>query len=546
VVSGAALGEDEAMSFRLPRRRLLPALPWAPAANDEEVRSYVRDRLALFSKLMFWIFWILVGFVLGLYEIYPVARPERAATAHTAAIVGLLVLAAIWQLTLVRRQVTLDTLYGIDLFYALTIGTAFGFAAYLQSDKRVAVYTAFIWHTFMVFTRAIMIPSSGRRTAVVSGISYVPLLAAAIGMAVVNPERTDVPPVAWVIGVAMFATIACLLAVFGSRVIYGLRRQISLARTLGQYTLDEKIGEGGMGTVYRARHALLRRPTAIKLVPPDKYGAENLARLEREVQHMSQLTHPNTVAIYDYGRSPDGVFYYAMEYLDGVDLEQLVRIDGPQPPGRVVHVLRQICGALDEAHGRGLAHRDIKPANVILCRRGNQPDVAKVLDFGLAQQIATADDRAGGRLLGTPAYLAPELVTSPDQVGPAADLYALGAVAYYLLTGQRVFTGKNAVELCLQHVSAPPPPPSSRTDQPIPAALEAVVMECLAKDPAARPPSAAALRARLGELPVPAWDEDAGLAWWRRFEERRRTTVTSDTVTATQPLLITVDLDARR
>ena len=526
------------------RRRLAPALPWSPGANDEEVRAYVRDRLALFSKLMFWIFWILVGFVLGLYQLYPSARSANATTAHTIAIVGLVVLAAVWQVALVRREVSVEWLYRIDGFYALTIGTAFGFAAYLQSDQRIAIYTAFIWHIFMIFTRAIMIPSSGRRTAVVSAVACTPMMVSGILIAVDYPDRVDLQPVPFVFGLLLFIVIACLLAAFGSRVIYGLRRQISLAHQLGQYTLDEKIGEGGMGTVYRARHALLRRPTAIKLVPPDKYGAENLARLEREVQHMSQLTHPNTVAIYDYGRSPDGVFYYAMEYLDGVDLEQLVRIDGPQPPARVVHVLRQICGALEEAHGRGLAHRDIKPANVILCRRGNQPDVAKVLDFGLAQQIATAGDRAGGRLLGTPAYLAPELVTSPDRVGPAADLYALGAVAYFLLTGERVFHG-SAVELCRQHVSAPPPPLSARTDRPIPPELEALVLHCLAKDPAMRPPSASALRRMLGALPVPAWDEEAGLAWWRDFEARRRPSATADTPTATAPLLITVDLDSR-
>ncbi len=529
----------------IPRRTLRAALPWSPGANDEEVRDYVRDRLALFSKVMFCIFWALFGFVLGMYEVYPETRPERADLVHTLATGGLLLLAVIWQVTLPRRQISLEALYRVDALYALLIGMLFGIAAYFQSDQRVAIYTAFIWNIFMVFSRAIMIPSSGRRTAVVSGLSCMPLLTAGVAIAVDQPGRTDVPPVAFVIGLLLFLLIACLLATFGSRVIYGLRRQISLAlqQQLGQYMLDEEIGKGGMGTVYRGRHALLRRPTAIKVVPPDKYDAENLARLEREVQHMSQLTHPNTVAIYDYGHSPSGVFYYAMEFLDGVNLEHLVTLDGPQPPARVIHVLRQICGALDEAHGRGLAHRDIKPANVMLCRRGNQPDVAKVLDFGLAQEIA-APTSGGGRLLGTPDYLAPELVTNPDQVGPASDLYALGALGYYLLTGHRLFSGKNAVELCLHHVTTPPRPPSTRTDRPIPPALEALIMTCLAKDPAARPASAAALRTALGALPVPAWDEDGALAWWRSFEGQRRPPVTSDT--ATQPLMITVDLGARR
>ncbi len=515
-------------------------VPWSPSASEDEIRAYVQERLRLMAGLIFWVCLALFGFVLVMYALYPDTRPVRAGVVHRVASVGLLILGAIWGYTLrTPREVSL--LYRLDVVITLSIGTVFGLSAYASSEQRAAVYAAFIWHTFTVMTRAIVVPSSGRRTAIVSSISYVPMLAAGVAMAAQYPWRLEVPPVPFVIGVAMFCGMATLLATTGSRVIYGLRAQIREARQLGQYTLDGLIAEGGMGAVYRARHALLRRPTAVKLLPPDKYGADSVARFEREVQHMSQLTHPNTVHVYDYGRSPDGVFYYAMELLDGVDLEVLVHLDGPQPAARVVHILRQICGALDEAHGRGLIHRDVKPANVLLCRRGTEPDVAKVLDFGLVAELDHRPD-GGPIVLGTPAYVAPETITAPDQITPSIDLYSLGAVAYFLLTGHRVFDGKSVTELCIQHVSQTPAPPSSRTDLPISPALEALVLQCLAKDPAARPPSARALRTALSSVPeVSAWDEDVALAWWRDFEARRLPT----TVDHAGPRMITVDLMAR-
>jgi serine/threonine-protein kinase len=534
-------------------RRPRPARPWSATDSGEEVRAYVQARLNLFSKLMFWVFWILVGFVLGLYEIYPSARPARSGIVHETAIGSLVVLGLIWYFALHRRRLGLGVLHAIDAFYTVAIGIVLGMSGYFSTDVLAAVYTAFIYHSFMVFSRAIVIPSSARRTAVVTACSYVPIVVSAILCAVIYPERLQFPPVAFVLGTTTFGTVSVLLATTGSRVIYGLRRQVSEAMQLGQYTLDEKIGEGGMGAVYRARHAMLRRPTAIKLLPPSKFGPESLRRFEREVHHMSQLTHPNTVAVFDYGRSPDGVVYYAMEYLDGIDLETLVRRDGPQDAPRVVHILRQVCGALDEAHAMGLTHRDIKPANVILCQRGRLPDVAKVVDFGLVKEITReSSDTAAQVIAGTPAYLAPEAITDPDQVGPRSDLYALGAVGYYLLTGARVFEGKTAVDVCVQHATAVPVPPSQRTDRPVPADLEALILRCLAKSPDARPASAAELRAALTALPAcRAWDEAVAMAWWRMFDARRA--AAREAVAATPAagipaggaFTITIDLEAR-
>jgi serine/threonine-protein kinase len=295
-------------------------------------------------------------------------------------------------------------------------------------------------------------------------------------------------------------SVTTILATLASRVIYGLRREVKTARRLGQYTLEEKIGEGGMGAVYRARHAMLRRPTAVKLLLPHKTGAETLARFEREVQLTARLAHPNTVTIFDYGRTSDGVFYYAMELLDGLDLESLVLATGAQPPARVLHVLDQVAGALHEAHGVGLIHRDIKPANIMLCRRGGVEDVAKVVDFGLVKQLHERPDVAltqGQTITGTPLYMSPEMITAPDKIDGRSDLYALGAVGYFMLTAQQVFEGGSLVEVCSKHLNEKPIPPSERGSRPLPSDLEALVLACLEKDPASRPQTAAELQARV-------------------------------------------------
>ncbi len=321
--------------------------------------------------------------------------------------------------------------------------------------------------------------------------------------------------------VVVFIVFAATLV---TRVVHRLETRAREVMQLGQYRLEEKIGEGGMGLVYRARHALLQRPTAIKLLPPDRVGDAAVARFEREVQHTSRLTHPNTVAIYDFGRTPDGVFYYAMEYLEGIDLEELVELDGPQPEARVIHVLAQAADALAEAHEAGLVHRDIKPANILLCRRGGVADTVKVLDFGLVKDVATPNDfslTATATITGTPLYLAPEALADPDTIDARADLYALGAVAYWLLTGEQVFGGKTLVEVCSHHLHTRPMPPSKRGGVAVSAELEALVLACLEKAPDDRPASAAALRtALLACSSAGAWTRTEATAWWSQRGER--------------------------
>lgn len=292
------------------------------------------------------------------------------------------------------------------------------------------------------------------------------------------------------------------------------------AKQLGQYKLEEKLGEGAMGVVYRGQHAMLRRPTAIKLLNTDKITDASIARFEREVQITSHLNHPNTIAIYDYGRTPEDVFYYAMEYLDGIDLQQLVDSYGPQPEGRVIYILKQVCASLYEAHCSGLVHRDIKPANIMLNRRGGEGDVVKVLDFGLV--IAKEGNDQGGDtagMAGTPLYMSPEAIQLPNSVDGCSDLYAVGMVGYFLLTGHPAFEAERLADLCQMHLSETPVAPSTRLGHPVGAELEYAILCCLEKTRAKRPQTARDLSRLLDACPAAdEWTLDNADAWWSGHE----------------------------
>ena len=317
---------------------------------------------------------------------------------------------------------------------------------------------------------------------------------------------------------ALFLLIGAALAIYGAHVLNGLRTELHEARKFGQYRLLRKLGAGGMGEVYLAEHELLKRPCALKLIRPEA-GADPVAtaRFAREVHAAAQLSHPNTVAIYDYGHTEGGTFYYVMEFLPGMGLDELVGRHGPLPAGRVIHLLRQACGALAEAHGLGLIHRDLKPANLFVARRGGESDVIKVLDFGLVKRTlepADAGLTADRGVSGTPSYMAPEQATASDALDARADLYSLGAVAYYALTGRPPFGGTNAFAVMMAHARDPVTPPSAlRPDTP--ADLEAVVLTCLAKAPAGRFPDARALaRALAACASAGSWGPDQADRWW--------------------------------
>jgi eukaryotic-like serine/threonine-protein kinase len=311
-----------------------------------------------------------------------------------------------------------------------------------------------------------------------------------------------------------------------SHVVTNLGREIAKAREMGSYRLGELLGRGGMGEVYKATHRMLARPAAIKLIRPEAVSGGDRAatdtaivRFRREATAAANLRSPHTVELYDFGVTDDGTLYFAMELLEGMDLETLVRRKGPQPAARVVHILRQACDSLAEAHASGLVHRDIKPANLHLGRLGLQPDFLKVLDFGLVKNVnmGTADATrtnatVAGLAVGTPAYMAPEMALGKNVDG-RADVYALGCVAYFLLTGKLVFEGEEGLQMLVKRLNEDPPPPSSRTESPIPAELERAIMMCLRRDPADRPDVVALARA-LAAAPIPPWTDEQANAWW--------------------------------
>jgi serine/threonine-protein kinase len=540
----------------------------------DEQRAFLQQRVALFGKVMFVIALLGVCAHLGLHREHLLESWFVLYLVHT----GLLALAWLTCRTGVRSMSFCRAVEAVVLLsLAVTAAVMIRFllpsllpqmlgdtvtvddpgydriVGLLQVQMGQGLLTAL---TLTVVVRAAIVPSRTLRTVVltvpVGVVAGVIMTAGAIPFEGTEPIRGHTPPEFAVLTARSFLvwwTMTTVVCVAITRVIYGLRREVRRARQLGQYTLEEKLGEGGMGTVYRARHAMMRRPTAVKLLPPERAGEANLARFEREVQLTAQLTHPNTITIFDYGRTPDGVFYYAMELLDGATLDDVVRLDGAQPPGRVLKVLAEVASALEEAHGVDFIHRDIKPANIILCRQGGKPDVAKLVDFGLVKDLAGADGvelTSTEAITGTPLYLSPEALNAPEKVDARSDIYALGAVGYFLLTGEHVFTGHTLVEVCGHHLHSEPEPPSQRLGRSVPADLEAVLLSCLAKDASDRPQSASELLERVHScLSWGEWSDGKARAWWRENDERLLD-LHREEVGSAHSMSVAIDLDRRK
>lgn len=380
-------------------------------------------------------------------------------------------------------------------------------------------YHGLFWFALLTFY-GLFIPNTWRRCAVVVGLiaacPFVVVLVQACGPGL---EITGRPLLYYLTALGFWVLFGAALAVFGSHHFQVLRRAASAARRLGQYRLKEQLGAGGMGEVYLAEHMLLKRPCAIKLIRPERAGdPKNLLRFEREVQATATLTHPNIVEIYDYGHAADGTFYYVMEYLAGLSLDELVVRNGPLPPARTIHLLRQVCGALQEAHSAGLIHRDIKPSNILVCKRGGAHDMAKLLDFGLVQAPGLSGDgqklTQEGAIAGTPAYMSPEQGAGKAELDARSDIYSLGAVAYFLLTGQPPFVRNTAVQTLAAHLSEPVAwLDLVRAD--VPADLQAVVLRCLEKEPARRYQSAEEVEQALARCDCSSqWTGENARTWW--------------------------------
>jgi serine/threonine-protein kinase len=441
--------------------------------------------------------------------------------------IGLALVVALFTL---NKRIPLPVVMNAGLLFLVVSNYGIAIAEYIDPFRLdnhgwmglswVAVWTP-------LYTSVVPTPPRKVLPAMLASVMSVPLM---IGYMVLT-ERTIFRPSSdqfffWIVFPYLLVAV---LGYVGARVVYGLGKEVTRARELGSYQLVERLGQGGMGEVWRAKHRLLARPAAIKLIKlsPGNGGSAAVAdttsllrRFEREAQVTAQLRSPHTVELWDFGVADDGGFYYVMELLDGLDLETFVARYGPLPSERAIYVIRQMCHSLAEAHSRNLVHRDVKPANIFLCRYGGDHDFVKVLDFGIVK--AADSSSLTGTLVtselvvqGTPAFIAPEQALGGREIDGRADIYATGCVAYWLLTGQRVFAADTVMGLLLHHTQTAPTPPSARSEMPIPAALDQLVLSCLAKNPSDRPQSAKELSERLAGIPgLPVWDEDRAREWW--------------------------------
>ena len=492
--------------------------PAAPVAWPDDLAAEAAGRLRAAALVMagLWLIGLAVNHLvspfLGLTADQMVPWPPLA---DLLAVSSIALSAVVYRLAPGAAR-TPGRLTRLALAYQVALAFAIGV---INQWRPVALAGRLSWLCVLILIFPVLVPAAPRTVLIGS------LLTASmdpVGLLIARARGLELPALGLLVWTYLPNYICAGLAVLPSKIIAHLGRKVSRARQLGSYRLVERIGHGGMGEVWKAEHRLFARPAAIKLIAAPHLlgptGQANEQRFRREAQVAANLRSPHTIQLYDFGITRDRRLYYVMELLDGCDLESLVRRYGRQPPSRVAHILRQACRSLAEAHAAGLVHRDIKPANLYIGRVGLEYDFVKVLDFGLVKRQGAPVEgdvhlTAPDAMSGTPAYIAPEMAAG-EPVDARADLYALGCVGYFLVTGALVFEGENAMQLILKHIRSEPVSPSIRLGSPVPAELETLLLRCLAKDPADRPPDAATLAESLRRAGADTWTQEEARRWW--------------------------------
>jgi eukaryotic-like serine/threonine-protein kinase len=487
----------------------------------EELLSEQVRRLAVFAAVGagLWTYGLVMDTI-----VYPLTLGSAIPARHVVVQIAAIAISAILFLYLPCKGHTPQTKSDVGLAYFVLNAMA---VAVLNTWNQMPANDSMhlSWNTVAILVSSIIMPATPRK-----------MLAASLVAASMDPlgvwvsHLRGLPTHGLVDTLVLFMpNYACaVVAVLPSHLLYRLGRRLRQAQEIGSYRLVELLGRGGMGEVWRGEHRLLKRPAAIKIVRPELLGASTdaeardmLVRFEREAQATAALSSPHTIRVFDFGVTAERTFFYVMELLSGRDLDSLVREFGPVPADRTVFLLRQVCRSLAEAHARGFVHRDITPANIYACRMGLEYDFVKVLDFGLVKfNDQTSIERTlmtgAHTTTGTPAFMAPEIILN-GAVDQRADVYALGCVAYYLLTGQLVFDADTPMKMFVQHLQTTPVRPSQRTEMPIPRELDDIVLACLEKDPSRRPQNADELLRMLRRCcSAETWDNDAARVWWEK------------------------------
>jgi serine/threonine-protein kinase len=534
------MGDSSARLHDSARRRVALVEGSTPHMSSE-TRNLLRKRLRIVALLLFIGLGVFVIWCLAMSMIDP-QWPRLGGLfgfhVGVTALLGFLSmrLCGRCDLSLTKLRVLEALTFGAPaLFFVLNSYERLEHAATLVAHPHVPPISS-SW-MLLIFCYAIFIPNTWQRAAVV-------IAAMALAPALVNlVAYARIPQFAQLVmsedfrGIiteqALKMSIAAMVGIVGVYTIGALRREAFVAKQLGQYRLKKLIGSGGMGEVWLAEHQMMKRPCAIKVIRAEKAGdPQVLARFEREVRATAKLSHWNSVDIYDYGRTPDGTFYYVMEFLPGHNLGELVSGHGPLPAGRIVYLMRQICDALAEAHGHNLIHRDIKPANIYCAYRGGMFDVAKLLDFGLAKPLTDANSSGltqEGSITGSPLYMSPEQASS-EEVDARSDIYSLGAVMYFMATGKPPFAYENPLKVMIAHASEDPEPPRY-VNGDVPAELEEIILRSLEKRPEDRFQTIAELREALEQVPVDnEWSSRLAADWWNNFGCPKRKALAAEAI----------------